>query len=210
MLATNNVIRTPLPWLRLDALALNIVWVLPYISVTRGNLSEAWRIAGMYVFPNIHFTGPSLIPDTLYDLSFLPVSFGWAAGDVSLAAYIQATLTRIESNDSHVSSLGAVMAFLYVLYIVVYAVLSSVLGKWVDNKLKGLKGAATAVAARDALKYIGGVQFTVLCVIVIISTFIPKGAFSLNPRDDDFNGDRKDAEKGKLFDSALSLHGVAD
>lgn len=43
--------------------------------------------------------------------SFLPVSFGWAAGDVSLAAYIQSTLSKIESKNKQVSALGAVMAF---------------------------------------------------------------------------------------------------
>ncbi|KAL0060626.1 hypothetical protein AAF712_012569 [Marasmius tenuissimus] len=181
VLLTTNVIRTPLPWLRLDALALNIVWVLPYIAVRRGNVSDAWRIAGI----------------------FLPVSFGWAAGDVSLAAYIQATLAKIESSDSRVSALGAVMAFLYVLYIVVYSILSTVLGKWVDKKLLGFTGAAAATPAKDALKFIGGVQFTILCVVVIISTFIPKGAFALNPTDEDFNGDHKNTEKDSNADDDL-------
>jgi hypothetical protein len=51
---------------------------------------------------------------------------------VSLAAYIQATLARMESKDPDVSALGAVMAFLYVNYIVLYAILSAVLGNWVD------------------------------------------------------------------------------
>lgn len=64
-----------------------------------------------------------------------------------------------------------------------YAVLSSVLGKWVDKQLAGLKGnAVTAAAARDALKYIGGVQFSILAVVVILSTFIPRGALSFNPK----------------------------
>jgi hypothetical protein len=38
-------------------------------------------------------------------------SFGWAAGDVSLAAYIQSTLAKLENIDPDVSALGAVMAF---------------------------------------------------------------------------------------------------
>jgi hypothetical protein len=37
--------------------------------------------------------------------------FGWAAGDVSLAAYIQSTLAKLENIDPDVSALGAVMAF---------------------------------------------------------------------------------------------------
>jgi hypothetical protein len=75
--------------LRLDALALNIVWILPYIAVTKGKVAGAWKIAGC----------------------FIPISYGWAAGDVSLAAYIQSSLAKVENIDPDVSALGAVMAF---------------------------------------------------------------------------------------------------
>jgi hypothetical protein len=84
-----NAVPTPIPWLRLDALALQIVWILPFIAVKQHRAADAWRIAGC----------------------FIPISFGWAAGDVSLAAYIQGTLARMESTDKDVSALGAVMAF---------------------------------------------------------------------------------------------------
>ncbi|KAJ8091066.1 hypothetical protein PM082_024677 [Marasmius tenuissimus] len=167
VLLTTNHIRTPLPWLRLDAIALNIVWVLPFIHVVRGDVAYAWMVGAI----------------------FLPISFGWAAGDVSLAAYIQSTLSKIESRDADVSALGSVMAFLYVLYIVTYAVLSTVLGQWVDKRIGDATGEAAAASAREALKFIGGVQFSVLGAIVMLSTFIPKRAFAFNPRDDDFNGD---------------------
>ncbi|KAH8827873.1 major facilitator superfamily domain-containing protein [Flagelloscypha sp. PMI_526] len=159
VLLLTDKVTTPLPWLRLDALALNIVWVLPTIAVVRGNVKSAWKLAAI----------------------FLPVSYGWAAGDVSLAAYIQSTLAKIESQNNQVSALGAVMAFLYVLYIVTYAILSTVLGNWVDKKIKGFKGDELSNAARNALKYVGGAQFTVLCVIVLVSTMVPRGAFALNP-----------------------------
>lgn len=89
MLLLTNQIQTPIPWLRLDALALNIVWILPFIAVTRGQVAGAWKIAAC----------------------FIPISFGWAAGDVSLAAYIQSTLAKMENVDPDVSALGAVMAF---------------------------------------------------------------------------------------------------
>src|SRR5437667_4893017 len=59
-----NWIKTPLPWLRLDALMLLIVWYIPYWRPPSGDVNQAWIVAA----------------------SFLPVSFGWAAGDVSLAA----------------------------------------------------------------------------------------------------------------------------
>ncbi|KAG0241532.1 hypothetical protein BGW41_005841 [Actinomortierella wolfii] len=168
-----GVIKTPLPWLRLDALGLLIVWVLPYAYPDPAKtLQFAWILAAIWI----------------------PVSFGWAAGDVSLAAYIQSALAKRERPDDKVSPLGAVMAFLYAFYIVLYAVLSSILGKVVDRfKERG--------EMREAFKYVGGVMYTVVAVILIIATLIPKGAWALNPSiiddveitDDDFGGDEIDA-----------------
>jgi hypothetical protein len=57
-----------------------------------------------------------------------------------------------------------------------YAVLSSVLGKWVDKQL------VKKVSPRDVLKKIGGIQFTLLCVIVLLATCVPRGGLSLNPK----------------------------
>ena len=82
-------IPTPIPFLRLDAIALNLVWILPFIKVTKGKVAGAWKVAGC----------------------FIPISYGWAAGDVSLAAYIQSSLAKVENIDPDVSALGAVMAF---------------------------------------------------------------------------------------------------
>jgi ABC-type uncharacterized transport system fused permease/ATPase subunit len=111
----------------------SIVWVTPFLPVVRRNVQSAWKLAGIFV----------------------PISFGWAAGDVSLAAYIQSALAKLENKDKDVSALGAVMAFLYVLYIILYAVISTVLGRWVDSRLRGTTGEGTMEAARDALKYVG-------------------------------------------------------
>lgn len=65
-----------MPFLRFDALALLIVWVLPSYTqkIVPNQVSWAWKIAGI----------------------FAPVSIGWASGDVSLAAFIQASLAKIE------------------------------------------------------------------------------------------------------------------
>lgn len=74
-----------------------------------------------------------------------------------------------------------------------YSVISTTLGKWVDRKIKGLNATDASIAARDAIKYIGGVHFVILAVIIVASTFIPRGAFALNPRI--FNDDEeKDGE----------------
>jgi len=69
-----------MPWLRLDALALNIVWTLPYYStIAKKDVTWAWRAAG----------------------TFIPISYGWAAGDVSLAAYIQSALSAGDYGESY-------------------------------------------------------------------------------------------------------------
>jgi hypothetical protein len=150
-----NLVHTPIPWLRIDALMLLIVWYLPYWSPPKNDVRQAWLVGA----------------------TFLPISFGWAAGDVSLAAYIQASLARIESKTQNVSALGAVMAFLYSTYIVTYAIASVCLGTYIDRisyrHNEQIHGAIFSVA---------GVQFTVIFVLVMTSTFVPKGAFSLNPK----------------------------
>ena len=149
-----DFIRTPMPWLRLDSVMLLIVWYLATWYPPMGQVKYAWMVAG----------------------TFIPVSFGWAAGDVSLAAYIQASLARLESGQTDVSALGAVMAFLYSSYIVFYAIMSSVLGKYVDRV-----SARNNADVHEAIRNIAGVQFTVLTIVVFAATFIPKGAFALNP-----------------------------
>ncbi|TKX27702.1 hypothetical protein C1H76_0129 [Elsinoe australis] len=163
-----NLINTPMPWLRLDALTLLIVWYLPYwfptpisTNPTRFSVNEAWRVAA----------------------TFIPISFGWAAGDVSLAAYIQASLARVEDKNSDVSALGAVMAFLYSTYIVLYAIFNPVLGAYIDRVDQADRRArgVSQGDVRPAVRNIAGVQFTVLAAIVIAATFIPRGSFAFNP-----------------------------
>ena len=143
-----------MPWLRLDALLLMIVWYLQSWQAPMGKVSAAWMVAG----------------------TFIPISFGWAAGDVSLAAYIQAVLQRQEAKHNDVSPLGAVMAFLYSTYIVLYAISSPLLGRYIDSVSTRNGG-----DIHDAIFNIAGVQFTILAGIIIAVTFIPRGAFAFNP-----------------------------
>ncbi|TFK29198.1 hypothetical protein FA15DRAFT_430422 [Coprinopsis marcescibilis] len=156
VLLLSNLVTTPLPWLRFDALALNLVWLLPFFSTiaTPGDITWAVKAAACV----------------------LPISMGWAAGDVSLAAYIQSALT--ESNFSHprVSALGAVMAFLYATYIIMNATLGSALGKVIDNEFNRTKSPYTAYLT------VGGAQFSVACVVILLSTFVPVGACAFNPK----------------------------
>ncbi|KAJ2913945.1 hypothetical protein MD484_g6459, partial [Candolleomyces efflorescens] len=157
VLLLSDYVPTPLPWLRFDALALNLVWILPaFARIANHDVSWAWKVAGC----------------------FIPISMGWAAGDVSLAAYIQSVLSESTYRNERVSSLGAVMAFLYTTYIVLYAVLSVGLAyvidqDWQDDKTMNIV---------QSLKTVGGVQFTICCAIIFASTFIPEGSRSLNPK----------------------------
>ncbi|KAL2361691.1 hypothetical protein RJZ56_005417 [Blastomyces dermatitidis] len=154
-----NLITTPIPWIRLDAVMLLIVWYLPFWRPPAGQVAYAWIVAA----------------------TFLPISFGWAAGDVSLAAYIQATLARVESKAKNVSALGAVMAFLYTTYIVLYAITSPVLGRYIDHVFNESGGTENGGDIHLAILNIGAVQFTILSVVILAATFVPQGAFALNP-----------------------------
>ncbi|KLJ09222.1 hypothetical protein EMPG_15363 [Blastomyces silverae] len=154
-----NLITTPIPWIRLDAVMLLIVWYLPFWRPPAGQVGYAWIVAA----------------------TFLPISFGWAAGDVSLAAYIQATLARVESKTKNVSALGAVMAFLYTTYIVLYAITSPVLGRYIDHVFNESGGTENGGDIHLAILNIGAVQFTILSVVILAATFVPQGAFAFNP-----------------------------
>ncbi|CAF0949866.1 unnamed protein product [Didymodactylos carnosus] len=148
-----NTIKTPMPWLRIDALMLLIVWYIPYYYPPSGDVKYAWFIAA----------------------TFIPISFGWAAGDVSLVAYIQSSLTRIETQTNDVSALGAVMAFLYSSYITIYAIANPLLGKYIDSVYN------SSGTVRPALVNTAAIQLTIILTVVFASTFIPKGAIAFNP-----------------------------
>jgi len=96
LIPLSHITTRPIPFLRLDALMLLIIWYLPFYDPPPRQSIIAWKMAA----------------------TFIPISFGWAAGDVSLAAYIQASLARGgEATTSGISTLGAVMSFLYVTYV---------------------------------------------------------------------------------------------
>lgn len=160
VLLLTNKIQTPMPWLRLDALMLLIVWYIPFWRPVSGEVGQAWIVAA----------------------TFAPISFGWAAGDVSLAAYIQASLARLESKNKNVSALGAVMAFLYSFYIVTYAISGTLLGRYLDGVYNKSGGNSDGGEIRDGLLFTAGVQMTIISVLVLAATFVPRGALAFNPK----------------------------
>ena len=160
VLLFTNAVQTPMPWLRLDALMLLIVWYIPFWRPPADQVGQAWIVAA----------------------TFAPISYGWASGDVSLAAYIQASLARIESQNKNVSALGAVMAFLYSFYIVTYAVAGTLLGRYLDGVYNKTGGKNHGGDIRTGLIFTAGVQMSVISLLVMVSTFVPKGALAFNPK----------------------------
>ncbi|KAJ3296460.1 hypothetical protein HK104_001599 [Borealophlyctis nickersoniae] len=178
------LIKTPLPWLRLDAATLSIVWVMhKFTPASTGltPLATAWVLGAI----------------------FIPVSMGWAAGDVSLAAFIQSHVSRLTDTNPKVSPLGAVMSFLYVTYIVIYAIISPVIGSWLDSLPDATKN-------QDYFFWIGGVMFSACGVLIFLSTFWPKGSFAFNPTlEEDYPEEEdmeenvahiRDEKKGEMLD----------
>ncbi|PWY92870.1 hypothetical protein BO70DRAFT_367856 [Aspergillus heteromorphus CBS 117.55] len=155
----NNNVRTPIPWLRMDALMLLITWYLPFWHPQPRHLRDALFVAA----------------------TFIPISFGWAAGDVSLAAYIQATLARMENTSRNVSPLSAVMAFLYSTYIVLYAVISPILGSYIDRVYIQTGGSTGGGDIHHAIRYVASVQFSIISLLVMVASFVPRGSLALNP-----------------------------
>lgn len=160
VLLFTNLVTTPVPWIRLDAIFLLIIWYLPFWNPPPDQIKYAWLVAA----------------------TFLPISFGWAAGDVSLAAYIQATLARVEPKTKNVSALGAVMACLYTTYIIIYAITSPILGQYIDRVYNETGGSKSGGNISEAIRNVGGIQFSILSFVILLSTFIPQGAFKINPR----------------------------
>jgi hypothetical protein len=154
-----------------------IVWYLSSWDAPMNKVSAAWMVAG----------------------TFIPISFGWAAGDVSLAAYIQALLQRQEAKHNDVSPLGAVMAFLYSTYIVIYAVSAPLLGKYIDGVSSDNDG-----DIHKAIFNVAGVQFTVLAIIIILATFIPRGSFAFNPVQLSGQSLQLDSSREDLVDEVVS------
>ncbi|RIA95385.1 major facilitator superfamily domain-containing protein [Glomus cerebriforme] len=163
---------TPLPFVRFDAVALMTLWIFPYLPV---HDPLKWAL---YALPLM-----------------IVLSSGWAAGDVSLVAYIQSRLHSVNINANEgTSPLGCVMAFLYSSYIITFTILSIPLGRVFDSyKAQG--------RTRESFLYIAGVMMTIGAVIIFACTFIPRHSFAINPKVDPDDvvaeeTDNKNDEKG--------------
>jgi MFS family permease len=111
----------------------------------------------------------------LVALIFIPFGSGAVVDKISLNAHLKSILGQSGTHNPKISSLGSVMSFLYSSYIIIYAVLNPLLGKYIDHVY------STSPTIRPALIYTAGVQITVVSIIVFLSTFIPNGSSKLNP-----------------------------
>lgn len=143
-----NIIKTPIPWLRIAAISLLIIWVIVLYYPPPDKIGYAFLMAPF----------------------FAAISFGWSAGDQALAQYIEKT-TALQKLDDDISLYGAITSFLYCFYLVIFIILSIVLGWFIDSS-----------DIKNSILDIGGFQFSVIAAILLLNTLIPQGALSLNPR----------------------------
>lgn len=117
------------------------------------------------------------------------------AGDVSLVAFVQSRLSKIEDEEASVSPLGSVMSFLYVLYIIIFALVNPWIAGVQDDFIRPLikqfgeakkwKLWTGLELTREAMWYTSGLFLTISAGIILLATFIPKGSWALNPQDID-------------------------
>ena len=143
-----NFIKTPMPWLRMAAISLLVIWVIVLYYPPTDKIGYAFLLAPF----------------------FSPISFGCSAGNQALTLYIAKTTALQKVNDD-ISLFGAITSFLYCCYLIVFIILSIVLGRFIDS-----------VNIRKSILDVGGIQFSVIAAILLLNTLIPRGALSLNPR----------------------------
>ncbi|CAF1133152.1 unnamed protein product [Adineta ricciae] len=181
----NDTMKSPILWVRFDAIMLIVIWYLPFYHPPADRIVYAWIIAATLV----------------------PVGFASAVGDISLDAYIQSSLTRLESKHKNISPLGAVMAFLYSTYIIIYSIGNPLLGKHIDH-VYNTKG-----SVQSALIYTAAVQLSIIVVIMIAASFIPKGAIAFNPvliEDDSIDSDESAEKLNSTPNKSIALDQIKD
>lgn len=151
VLKFSKYIKSPLPWVRIDAVTISVLWVFAYVDASNPNAVAAGLIPVMMV-----------------------LSGAWAAGDVSLLAYIQSNLPEEEDESNKISPLGAVMGFLYASYVIISTLLIYGLGQVFDHFI-------ALHDVRQGFFWISGIGFSICGVLIFTSTFVPKGSFHINP-----------------------------
>jgi hypothetical protein len=71
-------------------------------------------------------------------------------------------------------SLTQTLTVLYSTYIAIFAIMTPALGKYADD--------SSSDGAHATIFHLGGVQFSVISAVLLASTFVPRGSWSLNPK----------------------------
>lgn len=199
-----NLFKTPLPTLRWDALVLNFCWLYTVVTPSSTNTNPA-NTAGIMA------------------AIMCFISAGWSAGDVSLTAFIQRQMRFVKEPGNHTNdALPCVMAFLYVIAIVIYAIINPLIGKWLDEiSINGYDAVQVKKALKSAtgsnktyLKnlsaeileeridlyfyWIGGVFFSLMSILIFFNTFVPKGSWKFNPTLDEEDYVKSDVSEDEI------------
>jgi len=172
-----RLLKTPLPCVRWDALVLNLTW-LYYNAVNQDTVSTS----------NNPYVNAGNVAGLMALIMFF-ISSGWAAGDVQMAAYIQSAMPTLPASTNTVTPnpLASVMCFLYTSYIVIYAIISPLIGFWLDGyTTRSLEAGANKSKIleeqqQDYFYWIAGVFFSLVSILIFANTFTPKNSWKLNP-----------------------------
>lgn len=148
-----SAVKTPIPWIRSDAICMLISWVFPFYKPNTDANAHAW---------------------TLFPLMAL-LSFGWSAGDTSLAAHVQSNLHKYDNIQSNTTPLHSVMSFLYIINLIFFFVINYACGKARDSVVAS-NGDLTLMFIN-----IAALPMTIAAIIIFASTFIPVGSLAWNP-----------------------------
>ena len=147
-------IPSPLPWVRFNALMLLLIWFFPYWRPAQLDSASAWTAAAIV----------------------LPMGASWSAAAVSLYSYMQTLLPDEAPSSDALPPLSCTAGFLFALDVTAQAIAHPILGMYVDRAIE------SSGTAHLAMKYVGGVQLSVIATIILGSTLIPRGALSLGPK----------------------------
>lgn len=127
----------------------NLLWLLPFLTMS-SQVAWAWVVAAAFAF----------------------ISSTWAAGDISVLAYIQDSLPEKVKDPQlnrgkEVSPLGAVMGFLYACYSIIIALTLFALGS-------SFRQATDPDAVRRMFIFVACIPSTVIGILIIVNSFFAK------------------------------------
>lgn len=135
---------TPIFWLRLDAVALLTLWILPFWKPPPDDLRQVVVAA----------------------VCLIPTNMGYSASTATITPYIQDTVIRLEPRARQSSCVRGIICVMYCLEVALYGGMRVLM-----ERLHSSVPADGNIQSR--LVFTAGVQFTIISTVVMASTFIP-------------------------------------